>query len=56
MFKTKKEMYNESLFDKRTYININNIELDIKKEINRGGKENYNISNEQIHVRYRKKR
>ena len=52
MFKTKKEMYNESLFDKRTYININNIELDIMKEIDRGGKVYYYLRNGLLHVRY----
>lgn len=52
MFKTKKEMYDESLFDKRTYININNSELDIMKEIDRGGKVYYYLRNGFLHVRY----
>lgn len=52
MFKTKKEMYNESLIDKRTYININNNELDVMKEIDRGGKAYYYLRNGLLHVRY----
>ena len=50
--KTKKQMYDESLFDKRTYINVNNSELDVMKEINRGGKVYYYLRNGHLHVRY----
>ena len=50
--KTKKQMYDESVFDLRTYINVNNIELDIRKEIDRGGKAYYYLRNGFLHVRY----
>ena len=50
--KTKKDIYNESLYDQRTYINVNNNELDVMKEINRGGKVYYYLRNGLLHVRY----
>lgn len=50
--KTKKDIYNESLYDQRTYINVNNNELDVMKEIDRGGKVYYYLRNGLLHVRY----
>ena len=50
--KTKKQMYDESVFDLRTYINVNNNELDVMKEIDRGGKVYYYLRNGLLHVRY----
>ena len=51
--RTKKDEYNESLFDKRTYINVNNNELDMKKELDRDSKAYYYLRNGVLHVRYR---
>ena len=50
--RTKKDEYNESLYDLRTYINVNNNELDVMKEINRGGKVYYYLRNGLLHIRY----
>ena len=50
--KTKKDIYNESLYDQRTYINVNNNELDVMKEINRSGKVYYYLRNGLLHARY----
>ena len=51
--RTKKDEYNESLIDKRTYINVNNNELDMKKELDRDSKAYYYLRNGVLHVRYR---
>ena len=50
--KAKKQMYDESVFDLRTHINVNNNELDVRKEIDRGGKAYYYLRNGLLHVRY----
>ena len=50
--RTKKDMYNESLYDMRTYINVNANELDVNKEINRGSKVYYYLRNGYLHTRY----
>ena len=50
--RTKKDEYNESLYDLRTYINVNNNELDVMKEIDRDGKAYYYLRNGLLHIRY----
>lgn len=50
--RTKKDEYNESLYDLRTYINVNNNELDVIKELDRDGKAYYYLRNGLLHVRY----
>lgn len=50
--RTKKDEYNESLYDLRTYINVNNNELDVMKEIDRDSKAYYYLRNGLLHIRY----
>lgn len=50
--RTKKDEYNESLYDLRTYINVNNNELDVMKEIDRDSKVYYYLRNGLLHIRY----
>lgn len=50
---TKKEMYRKGIPCVRTYINVNNNELDMKKELGRDSKAYYYLRNGFIHVRYR---
>ena len=50
--RTKKDEYNESLYDLRTYINVNECELDVRKELDRDSKAYYYLRNGLLHVRY----
>ena len=50
---TKKEMYRKGIPCVRTCINVNNNELDMKKELDRDSKAYYYLRNGFIHVRYR---
>lgn len=50
--RTKKDEYNESLYDLHTYINVNNNELDVMKELDRAGKAYYYLRNGLLHIRY----